>query len=64
MLNSIIAIIYTITFAYLAWYMYDNTIQGGFMFANQVAAIAFLAASYLAIKSWRGAEVPEIPKSV
>jgi hypothetical protein len=40
--------------------MYSNNIGGGFLFANQVAAIAFLVASYFAIKSWRGASVPEI----
>ena len=58
--NSILSVIYTIIFAYLAWYMYSNSIGGGFLFANQVAAIAFLTASYFAIKSWRGATVPEI----
>ena len=59
-MNSIIAVIYTIIFAYLAWYMYNHAVPGGFLFANQVAAIAFLAASYFAIKSWRGARIPEI----
>lgn len=59
-INSGVSIIYTMIFAYLAWYMYTHNIGGGFMFANQVGAIAFLAASYFAIKSWRGATVPEI----
>lgn len=59
-INSILSIVYTIIFSYLAWYMYTNSIGGGFLFANQVAAIAFLTASYFAIKSWRGASVPEI----
>lgn len=59
-INSIVSILYTIIFSYLAWYMYSHAIGGGFLFANQVAAIAFLAASYFAIKSWRGASVAEI----
>ena len=58
--NSLVAVAYTVIFAYYAWYSYTQSITGGFMAANQLAALAFVVASYLAIKSWRGTEVPEI----
>lgn len=60
-INTGISVVYTIAFAYTAWHLSE---QGGihksFLLVNQVATIAFLIATYFAVKSWRGASVAEV----
>jgi hypothetical protein len=59
-INVIISVLYTIIFSYLAWYLYTHPILGGFFFANQIAGIVFLVATYFSVKSLRGSQVPDI----
>lgn len=56
-LNVFISLIFLAGFAYLAWFGYDNGFGMDVQIANQIAAVAFLAASYFSIKSLRGTRI-------
>ena len=58
-MNAVVSVVFLISFAYLSWYSYQESIGGVIEFANQLGAILFLVASYFSIKSLRGATVPE-----
>ena len=58
-LNAALSVIFLIAFAYTAWYAHEQNIGGSVEFANQIAAVLFLVASYFSIKSLRGSMVPE-----
>lgn len=60
-INTIVSVVYTIAFAYTVWYLYGQSgVHQSFLLVNQIAAIAFLIASYFSVKSWRGALIEEV----
>lgn len=59
--NTVISVVYTIVCAYTVWYLFDHPgVHKSFLFANQLATIAFLIATYFAVKSWRGAMIEDV----
>lgn len=56
-LNTLVSILFFAVFAYLGWSSYNAQIEHSVALANQICAILFLVASYLSVKSLRGAFV-------